>query len=248
MSYELEHVEKECLCPCGKGRIVYGWGTNDWNQVREGMIEIWCSDCSEKYKLSKGGLLPKEFPEYEGDKDAYNEMYKLRDIVNNYQGYYGIRFWPDELIEKRRQLYLTQDEIKEDQNNNLERNFAMALGFSKKLADDFSLEELKEVQRQLTESKYSTQLVGNAKDIAERYKRTYKTIKVSKVIIPVNMAVRNYKAYKESDKEDKRYIQNAKKLLKMAQSIYYKDFEQYEKNRKSQLIPFELRDVRSCND
>lgn len=31
MSYDLDHVEASCPCPCGKGEIVYGSGTNDWN-------------------------------------------------------------------------------------------------------------------------------------------------------------------------------------------------------------------------
>lgn len=242
MSYELEHVEKECPCPCGKGRIVYGWGTNDWNQIREGMKEIWCEECSSKYKFSKGGLLPIDYPDYKGDEKAHEEIRKLNHIINNYRGLLCFEFWSDELRQSRIQQYLTKSEIQEDKETRHPNNLAMALGFSKDLADKYELADLKEARKQLSECKYSTQLDGIAKEITESYKVRYNSVKVTKVIIPVDMAIRNYPYYKQADKEDEEYIAALCKERKKAEDVYYKDFDAYEKDRKSHLITFELKD------
>ena len=244
MSYDLEHVQKECSCPCGKGKIVYGWGTNDWNQVREGMEEILCGECSKKYRIVKDGLLPKSFPKYEGDVEAYDEMNKIHDIINNYCGSHCFNYWSDELREKRIHLYLTDEEIKEDEKNGKHENLDMALSFSKELADEYTFEELKDTQMQLLKCKYSTQLVGIANDIVEKHKRQYKSVKLSKVIVPVNMAIRNYNHYKESDLEDEEYINKKREELKQVESIYYKGFDEYEENRVKHLIPYKLVDVK----
>lgn len=244
MSYELEHVEKECVCPCGKGRIVYGWGTNDWNQVREGMMEIWCKDCADKYKFTQGGLLPKDYPDYSGDTKAYEEMNRLKNILANYHGWVGVSYWSDELYDKRLHAYLTDEEIREDSNSRYKSNWAMAIGFAKDLADKYSLNELKDVQQQLIKCKYSTQLVGAATEIAELHRRYYKTVKPEKVIVPVNMAVRNYNAYKDADQEDMAYITTLREEIKNAEAIYYKDYKEYEKDRRKHLISYELKDVR----
>lgn len=242
MSYDLEHVEKECPCPCGKGRIVYGSGTNDWNQVRDGMIEIWCPECYSKYKFSDGGLLPKDYPDYAGDEKANEERHHLWDIIANYRGMVGIRYWGEELRKKRIHLYLTDEELKEDRENNNSNNLSMALGFCKRLADDYSLKELADAQRQMKACKASTQLTGVAKQIAQNYKRSYGSIKVSNVIVSVNMAVRNYQHYKDADREDEEYIEQLKTRLKEVEAIYFKDFKEYEEERKKHLIPYELKD------
>ena len=110
MSYDLDHVEMECPCPCGKGKIVYGSGTNDWNQIREGMEEIWCPECYKKYKIVRDGLLPKDFPEYEGDAEAKEKMSQLHSIISKYSA----GGWGKELTDKRKHLYLTDEEIKAD--------------------------------------------------------------------------------------------------------------------------------------
>ena len=243
MSYDLEHVEKRCPCPCGKGEIVYGWGTNDWNQIREGMTEIWCAECDKKYKFSTDGLLPRDYPEYKGDEKAYKEMHRLGDIIANYRGMMGFRYWSDELCDKRKHQYLTDDEIDEDKRSGQPDNWVMAIGFAKDLADKYSFDELKEVYHQLSVCKYSTQLTGKATEIVDHHRRYYKTVKLSRVAIPVNMAVRNYTAYKQVDAEDEAYISRLKEDYEKAKAIYYKDYEKYEKERKKQLITYELKDV-----
>ena len=48
MNYEIDYITDECPCPCGKGKIICGDGSNDWNQVKEGMMEIACAACHEK--------------------------------------------------------------------------------------------------------------------------------------------------------------------------------------------------------
>ena len=243
MSYELEHVEMKCPCPCGKGIIVYGSGSNDWGQEKEGMIEIWCDDCCEKYKFSIGGLLPKDFPDYKGDEEARVNMGRLHDIIANYRGRYAFQYWSDDLKKKRLHLYLTPEEVEEDRRTETNTNLELAIVYAKELADKYSLEDLKMVQHQMIEARYSTRLSGMAKDIAEWYKLFFKTIKLSNVIRPVNMAIRNYDAYKVSDMEDEEYLKGLRKTLKEAEAIYYKDFEEYELKRKSQLIPYELKNV-----
>jgi len=243
MSYELDHVEQECPCPCGKGRIVCGSGSNDWNQTREGMIEIWCGECSKQYRFSKGGLLPIDFPEYKGDEKAYEEMYHLKDIIANYRGYHAFRYWSDELRKKRINSYLTTEEIEEDKKAGVNHNLVMALRFAKGLADKYSLDELKEAQHQLKNNRFSTQLTGVASEITSSYKLWYKSVKVSNVIIPVNMAIRNYEVYKEANKEDDEYIAEKKEELKKVEAVYYKDFEEYEVERKKHLIKYQLVDV-----
>ncbi len=244
MSYDLDHVEMECPCPCGKGRIVYGSGTNDWNQIREGMEEIWCPECNKKFKIVSDGLLPKDFPEYKGDAEAGNKMSHLSDIINNYRGGIGVRYWGKELRDKRKHLYLTDEEIKADEDSKHNDNWYMAIGFSKNLADKYTLEELKDAQKQMNHCKASTQLEGIAQEIAIHHKHYYKTIKLSNVIVPVNMAVRNYQHYKDADREDEEYISSLKEELKNVKAIYYKDFEEYEENRKKHLISYKLQDVK----
>ena len=244
MSYDLDHIEKHCPCPCGKGKIVYGSGTNDWNQIREGMMEIWCENCNKKYRFSRDGLLPIDYPEYQGDENAREEMSRLSTIISNYHGWGAFRFWSDDLLNKRLHLYLTEEEIAEDKKSKYRENWVMAITFAKELADNYTLKELKGVQKQLSECKFSTQLTGIAVEITERHRRIYKTVKLSKVIIPVNMAIRNYETYKEADKEDEAYISMLKEELKKAETIYYKDYEKYEEDRKKHLISYELKDVR----
>jgi len=244
MGYDLDHVEKECPCPCGKGRIVYGSGTNDWNQIQEGMIEIWCPDCNSRYEISSDGLLPKDFPDYMGDKSAYKKMSNLSEIIRNYRGNHCWQYWSKEIRVKRLHLYLTDDEIEEDKASGNYNNLRMALFFSKKLADTYSKKDLEKAQEQLEKCKYSTQLTGIAKDITRKYKDKYNSVKVSNVIISVNMAIRNYKAYKEADKEDEAYLSGLKKELKKAEEVYYKDYEKYEENRRKHLIFYDLKDVR----
>ena len=244
MSYDLDHVEKECPCPCGKGRIVYGSGTNDWNQIREGMTEILCLECDRKYKIVNDGLLPKDFPDYKGDAEAGKKMSRLTSIISNYRGSLGVRYWDEELKNKRKHLYLTAEEIKADEDSKYKDNWYMAIGFSKKLADKYTLEELKDAQKQISTCKASTQLNGVAQEIAIHHKHYYKSIKLSNVIVPVNMAVRNYQHYKDADWEDEEYISSLEEELKKAEAIYYKDYAEYEENRKKHLITYKLQAVK----
>ena len=146
MSYELENVEKKCPCPCGKGLIVYGSGSNDWGQEKEGMIEIWCENCYERYKFSQGGLIPKDFPEYKGDEEAKVKMWRLHDIIANYRGRHAFKYWSDDLKKKRIHLYLTPEEIEEDRRAEANTNLVLATVYAKELAEKYSLEDLKMVQ------------------------------------------------------------------------------------------------------
>ena len=120
----------------------------------------------------------------------------------------------------------------------------MAIGFSKKLADKYTLEELKDAQKQISTCKASTQLKGVAQEIAIHHKHYYKSIKLSNVIVPVNMAVRNYQHYKDADREDEEYISSLEEELKKVEAIYYKDYAEYEENRKKHLITYELQAVK----
>ena len=56
------------------------------------------------------------------------------------------------------------------------------------------------------------------------------------------MAVRNYQHYKDADREDEEYIEQLKTRLKEVETIYFKDFKEYEEERKKHLIPYELKD------
>jgi len=242
MSYDLDHITASCPCPCGKGKIVCGSGTNDWNQVREGMIEIWCSDCYKKYKLVSGGLLPIDYPEYSGDIEAFKKMNVLRDIVDNYRHpLIGSRYWSKELKQYRLSQYMTPEEICVDPEQ-FRKNRMIAFYYAKLLANDYSLCDLQEAELDIQAHKYSTELSGISRSLVERHKRQYKTVKLSNVIVPIRVAIRNYDAYKQADKEDAAYVEQKKQELTEVSSIYYKDYNAYEIERKKHLITYELKE------
>ena len=113
---------------------------------------------------------------------------------------------------------------------------------SKKLADDYSLEELQEAAEKISAAKYSTQLTGIALELAQRHKRWHKTIKLQNVIVPILMAIRNYARYKKADKEDGQDKAKLQKQLDEYKDEYYKDYDAYEKKRLQNLIPLELKE------
>jgi hypothetical protein len=230
VSYDLDHVTASCPCPCGKGEIVYGSGTNDWNQNRDGMMEIWCSDCCMKYKFSGNGLLPVDFPDYQGDPTIKDKMDKLQYRISNYDG----------TTPERIRQYLTEEECKKYKARDF--SIASTLRDSKKLADDYSLEELQEAAEKISAAKYSTQLTGIALELAQRHKRWHKTIKLQNVIVPILMAIRNYARYKKADKEDGQDKAKLQKQLDEYKDEYYKDYDAYEKKRLQNLIPLELKE------
>ncbi|HUM84767.1 MAG TPA: hypothetical protein PLN48_13485 [Lachnospiraceae bacterium] len=230
MSYDLDHVTASCPCPCGKGEIVYGSGTNDWNQTRDGMMEIWCSDCCKKYKFSKNGLLPVDFPDYQGDPIIKDKMDKLQYRISNYDG----------TTPERISQYLSEEECEKYKARDF--SIASTLRDSKKLADDYSLEELQEAAEKISAAKYSTQLTGIALELAQRHKRWNKTIRLQNVIVPILMAIRNYALYKKADKEDGQDKAKLQKQLDEYKAEYYKDYDAYEKKRLQNLIPFELKE------
>ena len=240
MSYDLEHIQKACPCPCGRGRIVYGWGTNDWNQIKEDMIEIECLECNHNYKITPDGLLPKDYPDYQGDPSVAEEMGRLQELVSNYCGSIGIRYWSKELKEKRFHLYLTDEEIKEDEIKGSSDNYYMAFSFAHSLARKYSIDSLMDVQKQLLESKSSKALTGEALFIAAWYQRQFKSIKMSNAIKPVKMAIRNYEYYKEADREDEEYISQKKERLKALEAVYFKGYDEYEKDRQKHIVKYEL--------
>lgn len=238
MSYDLDHVTHQCSCPCGKGKIIYGNGTNDWNQVKEGMSEIACPECYKKYKFSRGGLLPINYPEYHGDKDAYEIMHRLNSIISNYCGDMGYRFWSDDLKKKRLQKYLTPEEAAD------KRTMYIALVYSKRLAKEYSLVTLTEIADDIRSHRYSTQVSDLSKEIVRSHKIKFNTVKLKDVIIPVEIAIRNYDAYKQADKEDAEYIAMLQKKCDAAKAIYYKDYDAYEAERKKHVIPYHLMPVK----
>lgn len=241
MSYELDHVEKSCSCPCGKGQIVYGWGTNDWNQIREGMTEIWCGECNSKYRLADGGLLPKDFPEYKGDEELGIQMRELGMEIANYRGMRGHEYWTKEVLQTRKHRYLSEQEINESDKQKRSHSFYIAFYYSKNLAEKYTLKELKDAAEQIRNEKYSTKLHGIAKEIAEKHRWSFKTIKLKEVIIPLDVAIRNYDMYLLSDKEDEEYIKELKGRLKEIETEYYKDYPAYQEKRKKALIPYQLK-------
>ena len=239
MSYDLDHVEKRCSCPCGQGEIVYGWGTNDWNQIKEGMMEIRCPECGKLYKFAKEGLLPKDYPEYNGDKTLKSKIDYLKHIIDNY----GYRLWPDELRKERIQLCLTPKEIEDDKEKNEHRYFLMIFDYSKKIYKNHTIEELKNIYEQMREAKYSTRLTGIAKQLAKTHKRHYGTIKLDNVMYPIWVAIRNYENYTRIDKEDELYISELKKKVEEYEKEYYKDFPVYEEKRLKHIIHYELKEI-----
>ena len=238
MSYEIDYITHECPCPCGKGKIIYGDGSNDWNQTKEGMTEIACGACYEKYKFTNGGLLPKDYPEYQGDKDAYEIMRQLGYIISNYCGDMGYQFWSDDLRKSRLQKYLTPEEAAD------KRIMYIALVYAKQLAKEYSLALLTEIADDIRSHKYSTQVSDLSKEIVRCHKIRFNTVKLKDVIIPVEIAIRNYDAYKQSDKEDAEYVAALEKKYDAAKAIYYKDYDAYEAERKKHVIPYHLMPVK----
>lgn len=238
MSYEIDYITHECPCPCGKGKIIYGNGSNDWNQIKEGMTEIACGACYEKYKFASGGLLPKDYPEYQGDKDAYEIMHQLGYIISNYRGDRGYEFWSDDLKKSRLQKYLTPEEAAD------KRNLYIALIYSKQLAKEYSFAILTEIADDIRSHRYSTQVSDLSKEIVRSHKIKFNTVKLKDVIIPVEIAIRNYDAYKQADKEDAEYIAMLQKKCDAAKAIYYKDYDAYEAERKKHVIPYHLMPVK----
>lgn len=234
MSYDLDHITHECACPCGKGKIIYGNGTNDWNQVKEGMIEISCPECHKKYKFASGGLLPIDYPEYNGDENAKKIMVVLGRKIANYTGDMGFKFWDKELLKNRLHSYLTADE----RSNKL--YIAYALIYSKNLAKKYSLAELKYVAEDIRSHKYSTQVSEFTSNVVDSHRKHFKTVKLENVIVPVEIAIRNYDKYKQADQEDAEYIAILKQEYNEASSLYYKDFDKYTNEMEKHLIRYHL--------
>ena len=244
MSYELDHIEKSCPCPCGKGNIVYGSGSNDWNQVREGMIEIWCPDCSSKYRFVDGGLLPKDFPEYVGDSKLWDQINDLKNEIANYKDMFGFRYWPKPLLKKRMEEYLLPNERCERDQKQKQYYRYVAFVYAKSLCADYKKEELITALSQMNSARYSTELEGVAKELAIRHKHRFHTIRLSNVIYPLDVAVRNYEAYREADIEDKEHIMALEKELGGLEKEYCKDYPAYAEKRSKSLIKFTLKETR----
>ena len=235
MSYDLDHIEAMCPCPCGKGHIIYGSGTNDWNQVREGMIEIDCPDCYKKYKFSKGGLLPVDYPDYVGDVGILSQMKELRRQMPSYNDF---RDWGKEKIATRLTMYLTSEEI---QNDKLK---VIALYYAKDLADKFTLDDLKEIAEDMETHRYSTEVSGKTSIVLDWHKRRFKTVKLKEAIIPVKIAIRNYTLYKQHDAEDQATVSEMQSRYLELEKEYYKNLDAYEEERQKHLIPYKLVDVK----
>lgn len=243
MSYELDYVQKSCPCPCGNGKIVYGWGTNDWNQVREGMKEIWCPECSRKYKFAQDGLLPIDYPEYQGDPELKKEIDKLSFITANYCGFRGFEFWDKEIYRRRVFDYLSDEERQADKISGQHYYYlSLALGYAKSLANEYTLENLVTARAQLLSVRFSTELSGVASRLAEKHKIHFKTIKPKNVLVPVEMAVRNYNAYKLADEEDRRFVEEMTERLEKLKAEYFKEYPQYEAERKKHIVHYSLID------
>ena len=242
MSYELDHVQKSCPCPCGKGKIVYGWGTNDWNQVREGMKEIWCSECASKYKFAQGGLLPIDYPEYQSDPELKKEIDELSFITANYCGFRGFEFWDKEIYRRRVFEYLSDEERQKDETSGQHFYLSLALGYAKSLANEYTIEDLMAAREQLLAARFSTELTGIASRLAKKHKTHFKTIKPQKVLVPLEMAIRNFKAYKRADEEDNDFVEKLTERLEKLKREYLKGFPQYESERIKHLIPYSLQD------
>lgn len=225
------NVEKRWKCQCGHGEIVYGSGTNDWNQVRYGMMEIWCPNCNTKYKLVSDGLLPANYPEYSGDEKIKEKIDELNYIINNYE----YSMWDTSTRNER--IELCMDSIEFDGYKNISNLHSIIFGYSKRLYKNYTKEELEKAYEQMLLAKCSTQLAGIAKELAKRHKKHYKTIKIGNVIVPVYIAICNYNNYTKFDEEDSVFIEDLKQKLKMYEAEYYKDLPEYEIKRKEHLIP-----------
>jgi hypothetical protein len=234
MSYDLDHITHECACPCGKGKIIYGSGTNDWNQVKDGMIEISCPECCKKYRFKFGGLLPIDYPEYKGDENAKKIMKELGYKITNYTKDIGFKFWDKELLKNRLYSYLTTDE----RSNKL--YIAYALIYSKNLAKKYSLAELKYMAEDIRSHKYSTQVSEFTSNVVDSHRKHFKTVKLENVIVPVEIAIRNYDKYKQAEQEDTEYISKLKQEYDEALALYNEDFNKYTNEMKKHLIQYHL--------
>ena len=207
MSYEIISVKHKCPCPCGKGEIVYGLGMDDWNRTQDGLTEIWCSACAEKYRIDNDGLIEKSYPTYHGDEDLNKQMHQLWDKIHNYDMYI-----PKDLQKKRWIECCTQDELKilQNQPNSKEdkclQKYVQTIieSYARNLSDLYTLKELTVAKREMCALKYSTRLKGNALDMAQKHKLFFKTIKLKEVLYPIDVAIRNYDKYKKYNKEDEK--------------------------------------------
>lgn len=172
-------------------------------------------------------------------------MQAIEHILSNYKGSRGFEYWPEELRKKRMSLYLTDEEREQIKTKNDRYPLYIALIYAKELCRHYSFQSLQDAYKQLSEARFSTQLTGIAKELAQRHKQTFKTIKIEKVKYPVQVALRNYKAYLEADQEDQQYLAGWEKELDGYKKEYLKDYPAYKAKRDKAMIPVHLEVIKS---
>lgn len=238
MSYEICWITARCPCPCGKGEIIYGDSMNDWNQIREGDIEINCPVCSKTLKFTEGGLIDINYPDYHGDPNIGKQISELQDKISNYK----YRMSKEEK-NARLKAYMSNEEYDAftlNPQTDAVKKVLEELYYSEFFINRYSLQELIDSQKEMRTKKYSTELSGKTLEIAEEHKRMLKTIKLNNVLHTVNRAIRNYKAYKQFCIIEENIKADLKKKLEALKKEYYKDYDSYMNEKKKHIIPYTL--------
>lgn len=238
MSYEIYRVTARCKCPCGKGEIIYGKSMNDWNQTRDGDIEIDCSECSKKFKFTEGGLIDINYPDYYGDPDIKKQMRIIQDRIWNYK----YRMTQDEKDE-RLKAYLTTEEyaaLIADPETKSVSDFISEMFNAEYFIEKYSLQELIKAQKEIKIKRYSTELTEKSLEIAIDHKRVCNSIKLSNILKTVNRAIRNYDAYQRFCDKEKEIKAQLKIQYEELKREYYKNYETYSIEKRKHIIPYAL--------
>lgn len=238
MSYEIYRITARCPCPCGKGEIIFGDSMNDWNQIREGDIEISCPICCKTLKFTEGGLIDINYPDYHGDPEIKKQMSELFDKIHNYK----YRMSKEEKI-ARLKAYMSAEEYDAftlNPRTDAVKKVLEELYYSEFFIERYSLQELIDSQKEMRTKRYSTELSGKALEIAEEHKRMLKTIKLNNVLHTINRAIRNYEAYQQFCKIEEDIKADLKKQYEEFEKEYYKDYDAYLNEKKKHIIPYKL--------
>lgn len=241
MSYEIYRIDARCKCPCGKGEIITGDSMNDWNQIRYDDKEIWCPECSKKYKFTEGGLISIDYPDYKGDPEIEKQISVLEDKKN---------YLDKNELKLRYKEYMTESEYKEYCDNptsDISQNAIEEIYKAKRYISKYKRDILLSVQEELQKARNTSDLSETAYKMAKDHEKRFGTRKVSNVLKTINRAVRIYNAAIDFYKKDRKLQAELDKQIAELNKIYYADYDEYLEEKKKHIIPYTLIPVNKEN-
>ena len=166
MSWELYKTSK-IPCPCKRGYITQKHYADDWNRYEDDTPVIQCEECKSKYIV---------------ETETYSNPYKWESGTTftyyltpiDYPSYLG---------------------ISEEKEYGKPHKQIFELPFHKYLIENYSCQDLKNAIDEYADKRYSSKVIGVAKQICDLHKRRFKSVKTNLVVEQIQKALKEYPSY-----------------------------------------------------